>query len=136
MAQKNPTPGNDTGLSEYSDSDTKTRLAQLAEWLNLDPAPISYEDGSILLDDALLTWCNAAGVSLDWVFCGCPKVMAIAYQREFERERPFREMLKGFDKTEQGFLLEALQADRAGTTSLEDALATFTGKVETYRASL
>lgn len=136
MAQNNPTPGNDTGLSDYSDNDTKARLLQVAEWLNLDAPPISYEDGSILLDDALLSWCNAGGVSLDWVFCGAAKCMAIAYQREFERERPFRELLKNFDRTEQRFLLEALEADRAGTTSLEDALATFKGRVEEYRASL
>lgn len=135
MAQKNPTPGNDTGLPEYSDNDTKARLLQVAEWLNLDAPPISYEDGSIFLDDALLSWCNAGGVDLDWVLCGSAKLMAIAYQREFERERPFREILKCFDATEQGFLLDALEAERAGTTSHEDALATFKGRVNEHRAS-
>jgi hypothetical protein len=135
MTAKTSIPGNDTGLPDYNDDDTKTRLLQVAEWLDLDVPPISYEDGSILLDDALLSWCNAGGVSLDWVFCGSAKLMAIAYQREFERERPFYEMLKGFDAVEQGFLLDALKAERAGKVSLEDALGVFKGKVEEHRAS-
>lgn len=136
MTTKTSIPGHDTGLPDYSDNDTKTRLLQVAEWLNLDAPPISYEDGSILLDDALLSWCNLGGVSLDWVFCGAAKCMAIAYQREFERERPFREMLKGFDAVEQGFLLDALKADRAGKVSLEDALVVFKGRCEEHRASM
>jgi len=125
----------DTGLSAYSDNDTEARLLQVAEWLSLDAPPISYEDGSIVLDHALMAWCNAGGVSLDWVFCGNAKHMALAYQHQFERERPFYEMLKGFDLTEQGFLADALEADRAGNVSFEDALATFKTRVEAYRAS-
>ena len=135
MSQNNPAPGNDTGLSEYNDDDARARFMQVAEWLELDAPPISYEDGSILLDDALMAWCNAGGVSLDWVFCGHAKLMAIAYQREHERERPFRELLRGFDAVEQGFLVEALKAERAGTVSLEDALEVFKGKVEEHRAN-
>lgn len=136
MTAKTSIPGHDTGLPEYSDDNTKTRLLKVAEYLDLDAPPISYEDGSILLDDALLSWCNLGGVSLDWVFVGCPKLMAIAYQREFERERPFREMLKGFDAVEQGFLLDALKADRAGTVSFEDTLVVFKGRCEEHRANM
>lgn len=135
MSQNNPAPGNDTGLPEYNDDETRARLMQVAEWLELDAPPISYEDGSILLDDALMAWCNAGGVSLDWVFCGNAKLMALAYQEKFERERPFHELLRGFDAVEQGFLVEALEADRAGTASLKDALEVFKGKVEEHRAS-
>ena len=135
MSQNNPAPGNDTGLPEYNDDDARARLMQVAEWLELDAPPIAYEDGSILLDDALMAWCNAGGVSLDWVFCGDAKIMAMSYQRQFKRERPFYEILKGFDETEQGFLLDALEAERAGTKSLKDALSVFKGRVEEYRAS-
>lgn len=135
MSQNNPAPGNDTGLSKYNDDDARARFMQVAEWLELDTPPISYEDGSILLDDALMAWCNAGGVSLDWVFCGNAKLMALAYQREHQRERPFRELLRGFDAVEQGFLVEALEADRAGTVSLKDALEVFKGKVEEHRAN-
>ena len=135
MSAMHPISGNDTGLPGYSDNATRTRLYEVAEWLELDEPPITYEDGSILLDDALLAWCNAGGVSLDWVFCGSAKLMALAYQEKFERERPFYEMVRGFDATEQRFLLEALKAHRAGTASLEDALAVFKEKVEAHRAA-
>lgn len=135
MTDLNMDKATDLASNEYSDDDTKARLLQVAEWLELDAPPITYEDGSILLDDALMAWCNAGGVSLDWVFCGHAKLMALAYQREHERERPFRELLRGFDAVEQGFLVEALEADRAGTASLKDALEVFKGKVEEHRAS-
>lgn len=135
MAQTNPAPGNDTGLSDFSEA-AKARLLQVAEWLDLDAPPISYEDGSIQLDTALLDWCNAGGVCLDWVFCGAVKGMVIAYRRQYERERPFHEVLNGFDETEQGYLLEALKADRAGKVSLETAMSEFKTRVEAHRASL
>lgn len=135
MTDLNTAKTTDLTKNEYSDDDAKARLLQVAEWLELDTPPISYEDGSILLDDALMAWCNAGGVSLDWVFCGNAKLMALAYQEKFERERPFHELLRGFDAVEQGFLVEALEADRAGTLSLKDALEVFKGKVEEHRAS-
>jgi hypothetical protein len=123
-----------TAVSDFSEA-AKARLLQAAEWLELDAPPISYEDGSIVLDTALLNWCNAGGVCLDWVFCGAVKGMAIAYRRDYERTRPFYEVLKGFDETEQGFLLEAMQADRAGNVSLKTAMADFKAKVEAHRAA-
>jgi hypothetical protein len=134
MAQNNPTPGNNPALSKF-DCDAKARFLQVAEWLGLDAPPISYEDGSILMDDALLLWCNAGGVCLDWVFCGSVKGMAIAYRRQYERERPFHDVLNGFDKVEQRLLLEAIQADRDGKLSLADAMLDFKAKVTEHRAS-
>lgn len=113
---------------------TEARIAQFAEWFDLELPALEYEEGSVLLTDTLLQWCNDSGVSLDWIFCGDPKGMAIAYRAEFERQRPFRDILRGFDRTEQRFLADALEADHAGTASLQDALATFKGKVEAHRA--
>jgi len=134
MAQKNPTPGNNTGLPGYSDSAAKERFIQVAEWLALPPPPISYDDGSILLDDALYAWCMTGGVSFDWVFCGNAKIMAISYQREQEREKPFRDAISGLDEVEQRMLLEVMQAQRDADSDFNEALVAFTTKVEEHRA--
>lgn len=135
MDQNNPVKGNDTGLPGHSSAATEHRLKKAAEWLGLSSPPISYEDGSILLDDALLSWCDAGGVCLDWIFADDAKGMALAYREKFERERPFYDLLRGFDEVEQGFLLDALKAQQAGAVSLQDALAVFKGKVEKYRSN-
>jgi hypothetical protein len=128
----------DTGMADSKTDNCRARLYEVAKWLNLEEPPISYdeEDGGILLDDALLAWCNAGAVSLDWVFCGDAKLMALAYKEKFERERRFYDIVRGFDMTEQRLLLEALESHRAGAVSLEDALAAFKEKVEAHQAKL
>lgn len=109
MTTNTPASGADTGLPEWeSDSATEARIAQVAAWLGLDAAPVAYEDGSMTLDDALLGWCKAGGVSLDWIFCGDAKAMALAYQANIHRAQPVHDVLQKFDSTEHKLLIEAL----------------------------
>ncbi len=144
--------------------DIKKRLLQVAEWLKLDAPPISHrQDGSIQHDAALLAWCKAGGVCLNWVFYGDAESMVIAQHRQYERERhfydalkkfdpvkeplyevlkdfdllepDFNELLKGFDPVEQGFLLEGMQAERNSSINESGVVFDFIVQMIAYRKS-
>lgn len=155
-----PTPAKSSKASEG----IKNRLLQVAEWLKLDAPPVSYEkDGSLQHDAALLAWCKAGGVCVNWVLYGDAKSMVVAQHRQYERERhfydelkrfdpveqpfyevledfellepSFYELLKGFDPVEQRLLLEGLQNERNDSINDSGVVFQFILNMIAYRKS-
>ncbi|RHZ98834.1 hypothetical protein D1114_01745 [Cereibacter sphaeroides] len=56
--------------SLVSEAETRKRVSDICKRQELDPPPLTVERGRVQVTDALLSWVDAAGVSLDWVLRG------------------------------------------------------------------
>jgi len=113
---------------------SEQRIRQFCEWFDLEMPVLEYEDGDIAVTEELIEWVREAGVSLDWVFCGDVKSMAIAYRQDRQQMADWAKIIERFDSGEQKIMAKALRRHHEGRCSLDDALSQMTSDITTYRA--
>lgn len=138
MTNKNPTPGNDTGLPTYEVETAdaiKARIAQWCDWFSLDAPKVRTRLGSVYLTDQLANWMDESSASFDWIFCGNPKGMAVVFHQAMEANKQAIPAIQAFDETEKKMMLAALLLIAQNEVTLEDSMGAFKSAVEERRRS-
>lgn len=135
MTTTTPSRGAAPGLPKYDNTGAEARLRDFCAWFDLEMPPVRRQRGDILMTRELLEFADREGLSLDWFITGCAKPMAAAARRAWRQDATLRRLVAAFDKTEQGFLLEALQEQQAGHTTIDAALEAWRQRVEEHRAA-
>ena len=148
MTHSNPASGHDPALladrgltsngpRDLTGLDTlEGRISAWCAWFDLEePTLKRNRKREVLLNDGLLIWAAASGCSLDWIFTGEVRGMAVAFRKSALERKRFEDVFGQFDETEQRLLVDALKAHQEGGVPFEEALEGWTEAVEAYRAA-
>ena len=70
-------------------SETADRLFLYAAAMDIEPPVLEYEDGQLLITDALIAFCHREGINLDWALTGKPtKPLSPDFQELLDRLTP------------------------------------------------
>lgn len=108
------------------------RLQEFSAEFDVPMPELAYEDGDVLLDDALLEWHAEHEAPLDWILLGDVKPLLRIYRRHRESMRPVEDVVNRLDDEAQKLLLAGLHAHAAGVP-MEEAMASVKQVVEERR---
>ncbi|WP_425084009.1 hypothetical protein [Ruegeria profundi] len=111
-------------VTDFSDLNTlQKRVAAFCRWFDLPDPGLRYdEDGDILVDEVLLSWCKEEGISIDWLACGDPKGMAVAFRKSWRNEQQFAEDLKLLDDQQMRAIEIGMKAYISGFAPMEQTI--------------
>ena len=147
MTHSNPASGHapglpaDRGLTGHGPRDLtgldtlEGRISAWSAWFGLEePTLKRNRKREVLLNNGLLTWAAASGCSLDWIFTGDVRGMAVTFRKSALERKRFEDVFDRFEETEQRLLLDAIKMHRDDGVPFDEALAGWTKTVEAYRA--
>ncbi len=111
-------------VADYEDLATcEQRVQAFCNWFELPDPGLRYdEDGDILIDDVFLRWCKEEAISIDWLACGDPKGMAVAFRKSWRNEQQIAENLELLDDQELRAIEIGMKAYISGLAPLEQTV--------------
>ncbi len=111
-------------MAEHEDLATcEQRVQAFCNWFELPDPGLRYdEDGDILIDDVFLRWCKEEAISIDWLACGDPKGMAVAFRKSRKNEQQIADNLELLDEQELRAIEIGMKAYISGLAPLEQTV--------------
>ncbi|MFC4671701.1 hypothetical protein ACFO5X_24330 [Seohaeicola nanhaiensis] len=112
----------DTAQPELDLTTQRGRVAAWCRWFDLEEPKLKYRKGDLLTSS--VGWIGSVGASIDWIVCGDPKSMAIAYRKSEQERRGMLDALRKLEMTEaeMSALLLAMRTVAEDGVDVEEAL--------------
>ncbi len=138
MTNDNATLAHDTALPVgFTLEAQHARIDWFCKHFEVERPVLEYEDGDMLLSDALMEWIKREGVSIDWIFCGSASCALAVYRQKYRFSPALEEIgtiLGQLDNTEKSIVMAGLKLVADGKAKVDDVFPLVSQQIEEYRA--